>query len=133
MDVDASTFFGNPAASHVDASVNLGYVTIEHQVGALTIRNHTSIARYDRSYQNYVPGAVAATRTQFTMTAYNNATARTNLFNQTDLTYLASTGAIRHTLLVGAEIGRRHQCAGEELVRVAVEREEREELVARLQ
>ena len=40
------------------------------------------------------------------MTAYNNATDRTNVFNQTDLTYLASTGAIRHTLLVGAELGR---------------------------
>ena len=40
------------------------------------------------------------------MTAYNNATDRTNLFNQTDLTYLATTGSLRHTLLVGAEIGR---------------------------
>ena len=88
VSVDPSTYFGNPADSHVDAAVNLGYVTVEHQVGALTIRNHTSLARYDRSYQNYVPGAVAANQTQFAMTAYNNATNRTNLFNQTDLTYL---------------------------------------------
>ncbi len=104
--VDPSTYFGNPSDSHVDANVNLAYVTIEHQAGALSIRNNSSVARYDRSYQNYVPGAVSANQTQFAMTAYNNATARTNLFNQTDLTYLASTGTIRHTLLVGAEIGR---------------------------
>ena len=29
-----------------------------------------------------------------------------NVFNQTDFTYTASTGAIRHTLLAGAEFGR---------------------------
>ena len=40
------------------------------------------------------------------MTAYNNATKRNNLFNQTDLTYSLSTGRIRHTLLGGAEFGR---------------------------
>ena len=44
-------------------SMNLGYVTVEHQRGALTIRNHSSVARYDRSYQNYVPGAVSASQT----------------------------------------------------------------------
>jgi catecholate siderophore receptor len=106
VDVDPSTYFGNPDDSHVAAAVNLGYVTVEHQSGALTIRNHTSLAHYDRSYQNYVPGAVSANQTQFAMTAYNNATVRTNVFNQTDLIYSASIGSVRHTLLVGAELGR---------------------------
>jgi len=106
VDVDPSTYFGNPADSHVDAAVNLGYVTVEHQAGAFVIRNHTSLARYERSYQNYVPGAVTANQTHFAMTAYNNATNRTNLFNQTDLTSVVATGQLRHTLLVGAEIGR---------------------------
>jgi catecholate siderophore receptor len=104
--VDPSTYFGNPDDSRVAAAVNLGYVTVEHQSGALTIRNHTSLAHYDRSYQNYVPGAVSANQAEFAMTAYNNATVRTNLFNQTDLIYFASTGSVRHTLLVGAELGR---------------------------
>src|SRR4029077_14984132 len=58
IDVDPGKYFGNPTDSHVDAEVNLGYVTVEHQVGKLTIRNHTSLARYVRSYQNYVPGAM---------------------------------------------------------------------------
>ena len=35
-----------------------------------------------------------------------NAHTRSNLFNQTDVTATAVTGAVRHTVLVGAEIGR---------------------------
>jgi catecholate siderophore receptor len=105
-DVDPSTYYGNPADSHVDASVNVGYVTIEHHAGAVTVRNHTSIANYDRSYQNFVPGAVSADQSRVTLTAYNNATDRTNLFNQTDVTYAAATGAVQHTLLAGVEVGR---------------------------
>ena len=106
VDVARSTFYGNPADSHVAASVNLGFVTIEHQAGALTIRNHTSIANYDRWYQNFVPGAVSANRSEVVLTTYNNATNRTNLFNQTDLIYATSTGVVRHTLLAGVEVGR---------------------------
>jgi catecholate siderophore receptor len=107
VNVDPSTYYGNPADSHVSAYVNLGYVTVQHQAGALTIRNHTSIANYDRWYQNYVPGAVSGSQSQVALTAYNNAANRTNLFNQTDLTYVATTGTIRHTLLAGVEVGRR--------------------------
>ena len=33
-------------------------------------------------------------------------TARRNLFNQTDATYVTATGSVRHTLLAGAEVGR---------------------------
>jgi catecholate siderophore receptor len=104
--VARETFYGNPADSHVAAAVNVGYLTVEHHAGALTIRNHSSIANYDRSYQNYVPGAVSANRSQVALSAYNNATARTNMFNQTDFTYAAATGALRHTLLAGVEVGR---------------------------
>src|SRR5262249_51146570 len=57
-------------------------------------------------YQNFVPGAVNATRTLVSLTAYNNATARGNLFNQTDVTFEANSGAWHHTLLAGAELGR---------------------------
>ncbi|WP_277949221.1 TonB-dependent receptor [Sphingobium sp. LB126] len=37
---------------------------------------------------------------------YDNATQRKNLFNQTDVNATFSTGAIEHTLLIGAEFGR---------------------------
>ena len=105
-DVDIATYYGNPDDSHVKANVNLGSVMLEHRAGRAAIRNRTQVGGYDRSYQNYVPGAVNATKTQVALTAYNNAANRLNVFNQTDVTSVVSTGGIRHTLLAGAEIGR---------------------------
>jgi catecholate siderophore receptor len=101
-----STFFGNPNDSHVRARVDLASVTAEHQVGGLNIRNRTLFGDYDKGYQNFVPGAVTADKTKVALTAYNNATKRQNLFNQTDLTYALRTGHVRHTFLAGAELGR---------------------------
>src|SRR5262245_48590271 len=106
LDVDVATFFGNPDDSHVRAYVNLGTMTFEREAGKLSVRNRTQFGDYDRYYQQYVPGAVNADKTQVTITAYNNATQRLNVFNQTDVTYVARTGGIRHTLLGGAEFGR---------------------------
>ncbi len=103
--VPIETFYGNPDDSHVRATADFVSGTIEHQAGALNIRNRTLYADYDRSYQNYVPGAANATQTQVALTAYNNATQRRNIFNQTDLTYATTSGAFRHTLLGGVELG----------------------------
>jgi catecholate siderophore receptor len=105
-DTPISTFFGNPDDSHVRALVNLGSATIEHQAGTVTVRNRMHVGNYDRMYQNFVPGSVSADKTLASLSAYNNATKRLNIFNQTDLTYTASTGRIRHTLVGGAEAGR---------------------------
>jgi catecholate siderophore receptor len=105
-DVPIATFFGDPNNSRVRAGVNLGSAMIEHQVGHLNVRNRMLAADYDRFYQNYVPGAVNGEKTQVALSSYNNATRRRNVFDQTDLTYTASTGALRHTLLWGAELGR---------------------------
>ena len=105
-DVPIDTFYGNPDDSHVRAGVNILSGTVEHQVGRLRIHNRTQFGDYDRFYQNYVPGAVNASQTLVTLTAYNNATRRRNLFNQTDLTYAVSTGRIRHTFVGGVEVGR---------------------------
>lgn len=104
--VPIDTFYGNPDDSHVRADVNLLSGTIEHRVGELNIHSRTQFGDYDRFYQNYVPGAVNAAQSLVTLTAYNNATSRRNLFNQTDLTYAVSTGRIRHTLVSGVELGR---------------------------
>jgi catecholate siderophore receptor len=104
-DVDVSTYYGNPDASHVSATVNVASGTVEHQFGTLTLRNQTLVANYDRGYQNFVPGATTAGKQQVALTAYNNATERTNVFNQTDATAIVATGRIRHTLLAGAEFG----------------------------
>jgi len=105
-DVDISTFFGDPDDSAVRAHVNLASAAIEHQAGKLTIRNRTLFGDYDRWYQNFVPGSVAADKSRVALTAYNDGTQRQNLFNQTDLIYSLATGPIRHTLLAGVEVGR---------------------------
>jgi catecholate siderophore receptor len=106
VEVDAATFYGNPDASDVRANVDLASATVEHRVGDVTIRNQTMVGDYDRFYQNFVPGAVSADQQQVSLSGYNNDTARRNIFNQTDVTLVTSTGRVRHTLLAGAEVGR---------------------------
>jgi catecholate siderophore receptor len=105
-DVPSDTFYGNPDDSHVRSNVNILSGTLDQQFGRLNLRNRTTFGDYDRGYQNYVPGAANAAGTLVALTAYNNATRRKNLFSQTDLTYVGSTGRVRHTLVGGAELGR---------------------------
>lgn len=102
-----SVFFGNPNDSHADAKVHLGSATYERQIGSLNLRNSTLFGGYDKFYRNVFPGsAVNAAGTALNLSAYDNATQRLNVFNQTDATFALSTGAVRHTLLAGAEFGR---------------------------
>ena len=103
--VDPDTFYGNPDLSDVQANVNMASGLVEHRAGRVTIRNRTVAANYDRFYQNFVPGAASANQSLVALTTYNNATNRTNVFNQTDVISVVSTGRMRHTLLAGAEFG----------------------------
>jgi catecholate siderophore receptor len=104
-DVPISTYYGNPDDSPVRLGVDLVSGTFEKQLGDLIIRNRTMYGDYDRFYQNYVPGAANAAGTLVTLTAYNNATKRKNLFSQTDLIYNVETGSLRHTIVGGIELG----------------------------
>lgn len=106
IDVDPSSYFGDPANSHTGARVNIGAITVDHQAGRTNIHNRTLIGDYDRGYQNFVPGAVASDDRSFALSAYNNATHRRNFFNQTDVAYSLATGRLRHTIVGGVEIGR---------------------------
>jgi catecholate siderophore receptor len=102
-----STFFGDPSQSPTDATVNSLAASVEHQFrGGATLRSRLVYGVYDKFYQNVFPGAVNAAGTMVTISAYNNATDRQNLFSQTDLILRSSTGRLRHTLLVGGELGR---------------------------
>jgi catecholate siderophore receptor len=103
---DIHTFFGNPDLSNSEVQVQAANAFVEHGIGGLTIRNRTRWASYDKFYQNSFPGALNAEGSMVTLSAYNNATDRSNLFNQTDLTWAMNTGGVRHTLLAGAEFGR---------------------------
>jgi catecholate siderophore receptor len=104
-DVPISTYYGDPDDSHVRSDVDLISGMLEQQIGKVTLRSRTLYGNYNRKYQNYVPGAVNATKTLVTLTAYNNATKRENFLNQTDLVYEARTGSIKHTFLGGFEVG----------------------------
>ncbi|MDN2714779.1 TonB-dependent siderophore receptor [Janthinobacterium sp. SUN120] len=107
FDTDPSTFFGiagsSPSWAYIDA---LG-VTIEHAfAGGAVLRNRTRLADYDKLYQNAFPGPVSADGASVTVLAYNSATLRRNLFNQTDVEWTVSSGAVRHRLTAGGELGR---------------------------
>jgi len=105
VETDPSTFFGDPARSPVTADVDAFNALVDHDFGnGLTLRNRTRIADYDKFYQNVYPGG-PATNGLVDIRAYNNATQRENVFNQTDFVWTLD-GSIKHTVLFGAELGR---------------------------
>lgn len=106
VDVPIETYFGDPKNSWVHAAVNLFSANVDHQAGRFNIHNRTMIGDYDRFYQNYVPGVVTANKASVSISSYNNDTQRNNIFNQTDVTFSASTGSVRHNFLAGTEFGR---------------------------
>lgn len=105
-DVPRSTFYGNPDDSRVRLDAGIVHGGFERQIGNLTVRNRALFGDYDRFYQNYVPGVVNTAGTLVSLAAYNNRTRRRNFFDQTDLVYNLRTGALKHTVLGGTELGR---------------------------
>lgn len=104
--VDASAFFGNAEMSPTWSTVNALTAYIDHDLGnGVSLRNRTRYANYDKFYQNIFPGAVTSNGQSVAISAYNNATQRTNLFNQTDLVFDVQTGSIKHKFLAGIELG----------------------------
>jgi catecholate siderophore receptor len=101
---DVGTFFGDPDASRSRLVMHAGSATIDRSWEGLTLRNRARLVRYDKFYQNVFPDAVNAAGTDVSLRAYNNATDRRSLFNQTDATYALGAGPIRHTFLVGVEL-----------------------------
>ncbi|MGE5814429.1 MAG: TonB-dependent siderophore receptor [Acidobacteriota bacterium] len=104
---DPSTFFGDPDLSTARVTVDAFTAGVDSQLGGVVLRNRTRYADYDKFYQNVYPsGPVTPDETMVSLGAYNNATSRRNLFNQTDLTFAATSGRFKHTVLAGPELGR---------------------------
>ena len=105
---DVRLFFGDPDASRSRVRTDAIHVDLVHERdGGLTLRSRTSGTTYDKYYQNvYAGSAVSADGARLNLSAYNSTIGRRNFFNQTDLSVRARTGALRHTLLAGAETGR---------------------------
>ncbi|HEX8873672.1 MAG TPA: TonB-dependent siderophore receptor [Nitrosospira sp.] len=109
-DTGRSTFFGNAAESPTHVDVWALNSLIQHTFdNNLTVRNRTRYANYDKFYQNVFAGGQAtaqdATGT-VNIQAYNNATRRDNIFNQTDFLYTLNTWGIKHEFMTGVEYGR---------------------------
>lgn len=107
VSTDASTFFGNPDLSLADATVNAFSSSLEHRFrDDVSLRSRVGFTDYDKFYQNVYPGEVDEAGRNVSISAYNNATRRENLFSQTDLVVERQTGRFGHTILAGVEIGR---------------------------
>ncbi|MDN5882233.1 MAG: TonB-dependent siderophore receptor, partial [Nitrosospira sp.] len=105
-DTHRSTFFGDPNRSPVRIDVKALNSLVEHTFdNNVTVRNRTRYADYDKFYQNVFASGPATTGT-VDIQAYNDATQRSNIFNQTDLLYTLNTGPIKHELMTGVEYGR---------------------------
>lgn len=110
---DRQQYFGDPSNSNSRLDAHALASTIDRQlwsgtqtIAGIQLRNRSRFMTYDKFYQNVFPGAVNASATSVNLSGYNNGTDRRNLFNQTDLTTVITTGVIRQTLLAGAEFGR---------------------------
>ncbi|MDB5908103.1 MAG: TonB-dependent siderophore receptor [Massilia sp.] len=107
VDVDPGTFFGNAGLSPTWARVDAFTASIEHDLGnGAMLRNRTRYADYDKFYQNVFASTAVNGAQKLNLAAYNTTTQRTNLFNQTDLTFFVLAGGIEHKLATGLEFGR---------------------------
>ncbi|MGE6695257.1 TonB-dependent siderophore receptor [Sphingobium sp. GW456-12-10-14-TSB1] len=122
LETRRGAFFGDPDNSPTWTDTDAANLYIEHRFSdTVSIRNRTRYADYDKFYRNVFAGAVNtaavtnptglpagvyAPGTIYSVAAYDNLTRRENLINQTDLNAQFNTGAIEHTLLIGAEFGR---------------------------
>lgn len=105
--IDTSTFFGNPELSYSDLESHAFTAIVTHEfANGWSLRNATRYATYDKFYQNVYPGGPAQANGTVSLSGYNSGTDRENVFNQTDLTRSFNAGGLRHTVLVGAELGR---------------------------
>ena len=107
FDTDESTFFGDPDRSPTHSYVRAVTASLDHVfANGTTLRNATRYASYDKFYQNvYADGAVTPGNT-VAIAAYNQATDRENILNQTDVVFEFDTGPVSHKLLTGLELGR---------------------------
>ncbi|ESQ98488.1 hypothetical protein F753_15660 [Stutzerimonas chloritidismutans AW-1] len=108
LKVDESTFIGSSDLSYATAEVDALNARISHDFSDnVTLVNQTRFADYEKFYQNVFPGSDKNdTDNIIPVAAYNKATDRKNLINQTDLTIDTNALGMNHTLLVGAELSR---------------------------
>ncbi len=109
FNADPATFFGNAADSNARSKVDALSAVLDHDFGGgLQVKNNFRVTQYDKFYQNTYPGSAVDAAGNMSLSAYNNANLRTNVFNQTDFTQKLSAGGFEHTLLAGVELGQQN-------------------------
>lgn len=110
IDVDPATFFGDPSRSPTTGTVNAITAAVDHTFSnGMKLSNKFRYGDYKKFYQNVYASGIATTGgTIVPIGAYNQGTDRGSVFNQTDLTFSAMTGGIKHNFLLGAELGTQH-------------------------
>ena len=109
-DVDTSQLFGSRDQNEARSGVDSAALTLDHPLAhSVRLRNSFLAGRYDKFYQNVYPGSAISAGGTLTLSAYNHATDRTNVFNQTDLIVRGRAGGVDHVLLGGIEVGRQAQ------------------------
>lgn len=104
------TFFGARGVNELGFEAHILRGTFEHRfTPALTFVSRLHYADYDKFYRNAF--AASAVRPGgggrvVDIEGYRDSFQRENLFSQNDLVWKVTTGALHHTLLAGAEIGR---------------------------
>jgi catecholate siderophore receptor len=110
LDVDPAQLFGSRNQNQADSGVDSAGVTLEHHLSrSIRLRNSFLAGRYDKFYQNVYPGSAVNTAGALTLSAYNHAIDRANVFNQTDLIIEGRPAGIAHVFLAGVETGRQTQ------------------------
>lgn len=105
VDVKSSQFFGDPRRSNSKIDVLSFNSLIEHKFDfGLILRNQTNYAQFDKFYENVFANSQVI-GSLVSLGAYNDATDRENVFNQTNFLYSLETGPVAHTLLAGIEVG----------------------------
>ena len=119
--VSARTYYGFENYDRTDHETNIATARVEHQLGSsLSLRNTLRWANYRRQMEGTIAtlnakdanGAAVTRDTPLELLLVNRSHNKsrdnddTSVINQTDLTWKLSTGAVKHTVLGGLELGR---------------------------
>lgn len=104
---DRSTFFGDVDQSDNGVDIDGLTLRIERQFApSLKVSSQLHYAVYDKFYQNVFAGGVVDGGATALLLAYKRSARRSNLLYQGELETLADTGALRHRISAGLELGR---------------------------
>ncbi len=101
-------YYGYPSDDFLRNRVGSLSATWQQSLGQRwTLRNTFRDTYYTNAFSNTLPGAVTQVNdTRYVARSqYNSNGNQNNLFNQTDLATAFSTGALTHSVLLGAELG----------------------------